>query len=63
VLVVRRPDPADRRRNIVELTANGQRALTEGNRAALEAETRFAAALDPDDAARLTSTLQRLLAR
>jgi DNA-binding MarR family transcriptional regulator len=61
-LVERRPDPADRRRNIVQLTAAGQHALREGGRAALEAESRFLASLNPAEATQLTATLQRLLA-
>jgi DNA-binding MarR family transcriptional regulator len=61
-LVERRPDPSDRRRNIVQLTADGQHALQEGGRAALEAERRFLAPLKPAEANQLTATLQRLLA-
>jgi DNA-binding MarR family transcriptional regulator len=60
-LVERRPDPSDRRRNIVQLTADGQHALREGGRAALEAEREFLAPLNPAEATQLTTTLQRLL--
>jgi DNA-binding MarR family transcriptional regulator len=61
-LVERRPDPADRRRNIVQLTADGQHALRDGGRAAQAAERRFLAALDPAEATQLRATLQRLVA-
>jgi DNA-binding MarR family transcriptional regulator len=61
-LVERRPDPADRRRNIVELTADGQHALREGGRAALAAESQFLTPLNSTEATRLTAVLQRLLA-
>jgi DNA-binding MarR family transcriptional regulator len=61
-LVERRPDPSDRRRNIVQLTADGQHALREGGRAALEAERQFLAPLNPPEAAQLTAALQRVLA-
>jgi DNA-binding MarR family transcriptional regulator len=60
-LVERRPDTSDRRRNIVQLTADGQHALREGGRAALEAERQFLAHLNPAEATQLTTTLQRLL--
>jgi DNA-binding MarR family transcriptional regulator len=61
-LVERRPDPADRRRNIVQLTTRGKRTLRAGGRAALAAEKEFLAPLDPAEAAQLAATLQRLLA-
>jgi DNA-binding MarR family transcriptional regulator len=59
----RRPDASDRRRNIVQLTAEGQRVLREGSRAAQEAERQFTAALDPAEAAQFTAWLQRLIAK
>jgi DNA-binding MarR family transcriptional regulator len=45
-LVERRADPADRRRNLVHLTADGRRTLAEGERVYQEAER----ALDFTDA-------------
>jgi DNA-binding MarR family transcriptional regulator len=60
-LVERRPDPADRRRNLVHLTATGRRILDEGSRAASEAEEAFLSALDPGEAEQLRSMLQRVL--
>jgi DNA-binding MarR family transcriptional regulator len=62
-LVERRPDASDRRRNIVQLTVEGQRVLREGSRAAREAERQFTAALDPAEAAQFTTWLQRLVAK
>jgi DNA-binding MarR family transcriptional regulator len=61
-LVERRADPADRRRNIVQLTPAGQDALREGGRVTLEAEERFLAPLTPAEATQLRSLLQRLVA-
>jgi DNA-binding MarR family transcriptional regulator len=60
--VQRRPDPSDRRRNIVALTAAGQHALQEGGRVAKEAETRFLSPLRPTEVSQLTAALHRLLA-
>jgi DNA-binding MarR family transcriptional regulator len=61
-LVERHQDAADRRRNIVALTAHGQRVLAEGGEAALAAERQFLAPLDPAAATQFTAALQRLLA-
>jgi DNA-binding MarR family transcriptional regulator len=60
-LVERRPDAADRRRNLVHLTAAGRDAFEQGGRASLEAEQKFLAALDPDEPDRLRSMLKRAL--
>ena len=62
-LVERRPDPLDRRRNLVQLTAEGRRVLQDGNRASRQAEDRFLAGLDPAEAKFFRTTLQRLLAK
>jgi DNA-binding MarR family transcriptional regulator len=61
-LVERRQDPADRRRNIVQLTAEGRHVLEAGNRAVAEAEGRFTAALTTAEAAQFISYLQRVIA-
>ena len=57
-LVVRRPDPADRRRNLVELTTPGRELRA---RAAMDvdtAESQFLAALGEQDARKLKQVLQ-----
>lgn len=59
-LVVRRPDPADRRRNVVELTDQGRTTLEQATQASDEAEQEFLADLDKADAAKLRGTLARL---
>ncbi|WP_052852541.1 MarR family winged helix-turn-helix transcriptional regulator [Streptomyces avicenniae] len=60
-LVRRRPDPADRRARIIEVTEEGRRAL-DAARADVEAvETRLLADLDGGDAAQLRSVLLRLV--
>ncbi len=57
-LVDRRPDPADRRKNVVALTAAGRETLTAALAATEAVERDFLAALTPGDAA----TFRRLLA-
>ena len=59
-LVTRRPDAADRRRNVVELTDAGHRVLEEATRASDVAEQRLLADLGERDAARLRELLGRL---
>lgn len=59
-LVVRRPDPADRRRNVVELTDHGQKTLRKALRASDAAERQFLAGLAKADAARLRALLARI---
>lgn len=60
-LVERRPDPADRRRNVVEPTASGRETLAGAIRAADEAERRFLAPLGPAEAERFKNALRALL--
>ncbi|GIM95712.1 MarR family winged helix-turn-helix transcriptional regulator [Paractinoplanes toevensis] len=60
-LVERRPDPADRRRNLVHLTERGRQVLVEGSRVHARAEREFLAALDEDEIRQLKSLLQRVL--
>ncbi|NMO54950.1 MarR family transcriptional regulator [Actinoplanes sp. TBRC 11911] len=60
-LVARGPDPADRRRNLVQLTGEGRRVLTDGARATRAAESTFLAALDPAAAEQFRKSLKLLL--
>lgn len=57
-LVARRPDPDDRRRNVVVLTADGEDTLRRATAASDEAERRFLAPLAAADAARFRAALQ-----
>jgi DNA-binding MarR family transcriptional regulator len=58
-LVARRPDPADRRRNLVELTAHGTDVLTRGGAAADRAEAAYLGDLDHHEIALLKDLLRR----
>lgn len=60
-LVARRPHAQDRRRNVVELTAEGRRTLREATAASDAAERRFLAPLGPADARRLKESLRSLI--
>ena len=62
-LVARRPDSADRRRNVVELTDHGRTTLRHATRASDEAERRLLAALNADEATQLRELLTRLATR
>lgn len=62
-LVVRRPDAADRRRNIVELTERGEQALRDGLEASAEAEREFLFPLSPSAEKALRSALRDLVLR
>ena len=62
-LVARRPDSADRRRNVVELTATGRSVLDQATRASDDAERALLADLGDDDAAQLRELLGRLANR
>ena len=59
-LVARRPDAADRRRNVVELTDAGRATLEVATRASDAAERELLADLDDADAGRLRELLGRL---
>ena len=59
-LVARRPDPGDRRRNVVALTSDGRTTLAEAVRASDDAEQRLLAVLTHDEAAQLRELLTRL---
>ncbi|MGN9914195.1 MarR family winged helix-turn-helix transcriptional regulator [Phytohabitans sp. LJ34] len=60
-IVRRRPDPADRRRNIVELTDHGLETVDAAEAAYREAENAFLAPIDPKAADQLRRTLRTLL--
>ena len=59
-LVARRADAEDRRRNVLELTEDGQTALARALRASDEAERQLLAELDDDESAQLRTLLTRL---
>jgi DNA-binding MarR family transcriptional regulator len=59
-LVVRPRDPADRRRHLVELTAEGQRRLSKARRAVEAAEQDLLAPLTEVERVRLKGALERL---
>ena len=59
-LVARRPDPADRRRNVVELTDRGRKTLEGATRASDRAERQLLADLGKADAARLRELLEQI---
>jgi DNA-binding MarR family transcriptional regulator len=61
-LVARRPDDADRRRNVIELTTAGRATLKRATRAGEEAEKRLLAGLDEAEATQLRSLLRRIAA-
>lgn len=60
-LIRRGPDPADRRRNIVTLTAAGRKALLGASRATDDAERAFLAPLAGNDAERFREMLQAVV--
>ncbi|WFE26561.1 MarR family winged helix-turn-helix transcriptional regulator [Solwaraspora sp. WMMD791] len=60
-IVVRRPDPADRRRNIVELTEHGRQTFDAAQAAYRDAENAFLATVSPRAADQLRRTLRDLL--
>ena len=62
-LVVRRPDPHDRRRNVVELTVDGEATLGSGISATEEVERRFLEPLQARAAQLLRDSLRSVLVR
>jgi DNA-binding MarR family transcriptional regulator len=60
-LVERRRSPHDRRKNIVELTPEGQDCLRQAEKARRAAERRFLAPLDDETAASLVRALRTLV--
>lgn len=61
-LVTRRRDPTDRRRHIVELSEQGERALVQAQRTMVRAEDDLLGALSPEERATLHALLSRALA-
>ena len=59
-LVARRADAEDRRRNVLELTGDGQTALARAVRASDEAERQLLAELDDAESAQFRTLLTRL---
>ena len=62
-LVVREPDQADRRRNVVVLTDAGRAALKDAKAASDKAERQLLADLSPREAERLRDLLARIATR
>lgn len=62
-LVMRRPDAADRRKNLIELTLNGLETVRVGGAAAAAAERRFLAPLSHAAAKDLKAALRVLVTR
>ncbi|MET7967674.1 MarR family transcriptional regulator [Micromonospora sp. NPDC005305] len=60
-LVERAPDPSDRRRNIISLTAAGKRQLRQLEKKLAAGQDELLAPLSPEERQRLTELLSRLL--
>ena len=61
-LVTRRPDAADRRRKVLELTAEGQATLPRATRASNQAEQQLLAELDENERIVLRNLMRRIAA-
>ncbi|GAA2646843.1 MarR family winged helix-turn-helix transcriptional regulator [Streptomyces lunalinharesii] len=61
-LVTRTPDPKDRRKNAVEISAAGQRRLHRTQRLGDEANAQLTAALTDEERAQLVALLTRIVA-
>jgi DNA-binding MarR family transcriptional regulator len=59
-LVQRRPDPSDRRANVVVATAAGRALFAEAQRSARTVEATLRAAVSPEDRAKLAELMRRL---
>ena len=62
-LVARRPDPGDRRRNVIALTRAGHQKLQQATRASDRAERELLAELDDSEATQLRELLGRIAPR
>jgi DNA-binding MarR family transcriptional regulator len=60
-IITRRPDPRDRRRNVVELTAQGMQTYDAAQAAYGKAESAFLAAISPNATDQLRRTLRTLV--
>nr|WP_246150536.1 MarR family winged helix-turn-helix transcriptional regulator [Streptomyces qinzhouensis] len=60
-LVERAPDPSDRRRNIISLTAAGRRRLRRLEKPLADSQEALPAPLSPEERQQLTALLSRLL--
>jgi MarR family transcriptional regulator, lower aerobic nicotinate degradation pathway regulator len=60
-LVERAPDPSDRRRNVISLTAGGKRQLRRLEKQLAHTQDELLAPLSPEDRQQLTELLSRLL--
>ncbi|MEV3988062.1 MarR family winged helix-turn-helix transcriptional regulator [Streptomyces sp. NPDC049837] len=60
-LVTRTPDPTDRRKNAITVTADGTRRLRRCQAAADRANAELLAPLDPADRERFTALLERIV--
>ena len=60
-LIARKPDPADRRRNVVTLTAPGAAALREVDARVDEAQAELLEPLEPEERDELVRLLRRIL--
>jgi MarR family transcriptional regulator, lower aerobic nicotinate degradation pathway regulator len=60
-LVERAPDPADRRRNIITITAAGRRQLRRLDKQVTQIQDELLAPLSPDERDQLTRLLTRIL--
>jgi DNA-binding MarR family transcriptional regulator len=58
---IRRRDPQDRRRHIVEITASGRHALDKANKARESLEDEVLAPLSPEERATLLNLVRRVL--
>ncbi|GAA1714879.1 MarR family winged helix-turn-helix transcriptional regulator [Fodinicola feengrottensis] len=59
--VTRTPDPADRRRNIVSITAAGRKHLATLRKLLTDAQAQLLAALSPDERTTLVTLLTRVI--
>jgi DNA-binding MarR family transcriptional regulator len=62
-IIIRRPDPGDRRRNVVKLTPAGRTLLREATAASDAAEAELLAPLDRQEGEQLRTLLARILDR